>query len=307
MNIAFSDAVPSKTSLDTVGDALLQRMSADGVYARSGLLEQVVDALSLLISRERSMEMEVWRFPPVMSRRHLEKSGYLHSFPHFLGCVSCLQGSEGEIEAAVENFDAGREWASALTSTDLVLTPAACYSVYPLVAERGAVPAASFTFDVVCDCFRREPSRQLDRLQSFRMREFVCVGTPEQAASFRERRLARATAMVDRLGLSYRVAPASDPFFGRAGRLMALSQAEQSLKFELLVPMRSAEQPTACMSFNVHRDHFGRAWDLRTENGELAHTACVAFGLERIALALFCTHGLDLRRWPKSVREALAI
>ena len=46
---------------------------------------------------------------------------------------------------------------------------------------------------------------------------------------------------------------------------MAMSQIEQALKFELLVPVRSAEQPTACMSFNYHRDHFGTAWNLRNE------------------------------------------
>ena len=32
--------------------------------------------------------------PPVMSRSQLENSGYLKSFPHLLGCVSCLHGNE---------------------------------------------------------------------------------------------------------------------------------------------------------------------------------------------------------------------
>ena len=43
-----------------------------------------------------------------MSRRVLEKSGYLKSFPHLLGCVSCLQGSEAQIRTVVDDFDAGR-------------------------------------------------------------------------------------------------------------------------------------------------------------------------------------------------------
>jgi len=30
-----------------------------------------------------------------MSRRQLERSGYLKSFPHFLGCVCCLSGIDG--------------------------------------------------------------------------------------------------------------------------------------------------------------------------------------------------------------------
>ena len=86
------------------------------------------------------------------------------------------------------------------------------------------------------------------------------------------------------LGLPWRIDTASDPFFGRGGKLMAMSQVEQALKFELLIPVRSAEEPTACMSFNYHRDHFGTTWNLRTETGEVAHTGCVAFGIDRLAL-----------------------
>jgi seryl-tRNA synthetase len=86
---------------------------------------------------------------------------------------------------------------------------------------------------------------------------------------------------------------------------MAVSQKQQSLKFELLVPLRSEEQPTACMSFNYHRDHFGTAWGIADAAGEPAHTACVAFGMDRLAVAMFHTHGRDVARWPTSVRELL--
>ena len=89
--------------------------------------------------------------------------------------------------------------------------------------------------------------------------------------------------------------------------MIAQSQIEQSLKFELLIPVRSAEQPTACMSFNCHRDHFSATWGLRTEDGEVAHSACVAFGMDRLALALVATHGLDLALWPQRARKSLAL
>ena len=86
---------------------------------------------------------------------------------------------------------------------------------------------------------------------------------------------------------------------------MAISQIEQALKFELLIPVHSAEQPTACMSFNYHRDHFGATWNLRNASGETVHTGCVAFGMDRLALALFATHGVELAQWPTRVRQAL--
>jgi len=307
VNVAFKKPEPQTRSLNAITETLLLPSDIDGVYARTGIFENVVDGLAALISRHREPGTEVFRFPPVMSRRHLEKSGYLKSFPHFLGCVCCLNGDEAKIRSAVERFESGQDWTPELSAADLVLTPAACYPIYPLAASRGKVPAEGIMFDVAGDCFRREPSKDLDRLQSFRMREYVCVGTPEQVDAFRRRWLDRAPDFAGQLGLPFRIEQASDAFFGRGGKLMAMSQIEQALKFELLVPLRSAEKPTACMSFNYHRDHFGTVWNLRNAKGEVAHTGCVAFGMDRLALALFATHGPDLSDWPSAVRKALAV
>ena len=135
------------------------------------------------------------------------------------------------------------------------------------------------------------------------MREYVCIGSPDDVSDFRERWMVRAQAIARDLGLTFKVDYASDPFFGRVGQMKAVSQKQQSLKFELLVPLRSEEQPTACMSFNYHRDHFGTTWDIRDANGEPAHTGCVAFGMDRLAVAMFHTHGTDVAKWPATVRE----
>ena len=307
MNVALKEPAAPVRSLDSIAEALLLPSGIDGVYARTAAFERVVEGLTALISRYREPDAEVLRFPPVMSRRQLEKSGYLKSFPHFLGCVSCLSGDESHIRSSVERYEAGEDWTEGLAAADLVLSPAACYPVYPLVASRGRVPAGGLLFDVACDCFRREPSKMLDRLQSFRMREYVQVGTAEEILAFRAHWMQRAEGFAGQLALPYRIAHASDPFFGRGGKLMAVSQVEQELKFELLVPVHSEDEPTACMSFNYHRDHFGTTWNLQTASGSVAHTGCVAFGVDRLALALFAIHGVDLAQWPTRVRQALMI
>ena len=192
--------------LEALGRSLFQPTGSHGVHARTALFETVIEALSALITRHREAATEVLRFPPVMSRRHVEKAGYLHGFPHLLGCVCGLQGDEAEIHAAVGRFNAGQDWTDALRATDLVLTPAACYPLYPLAASRGAVPAGALKFDVASYCFRREATHEIDRLQAFRMREFVCMGSPRQALDFRSRWLARAQAMADDLALPHRIA-----------------------------------------------------------------------------------------------------
>jgi seryl-tRNA synthetase len=117
----------------------------------------------------------------------------------------------------------------------------------------------------------------------------------------------RAQGIARDLGLSFKVDYASDPFFGRVGQIKAVSQMQQSLKFELLIPLRSEAQPTACMSFNYHRDHFGTTWDIKDATGQAAHTGCVAFGMDRLAVAMFHTHGVDVTKWPVGVREILGL
>jgi len=300
-------APQSADPLDHLADVLFHKMGTDGVYARTELYEDVVQRLTWLITRHREPGTEVMRFPPVMNRAQLEKSGYLKSFPNLLGCVCGLHGTEGEINAAVSRFDKGGDWTTSLSPADLVLSPAACYPVYPIAASRGQLPTGGLRFDVAADCFRAEPSRHLDRLQSFRMREYVCIGTPDDVAAFRERWMVRAQGIARDLGLTFRVDYASDPFFGRVGQIKAVSQKQQSLKFELLVPLRSEDKPTACMSFNYHQAHFGTTWDIQDANGEPAHTGCVAFGMDRLAVAMFHTHGTDLAIWPVKVREMLGL
>ena len=110
--------------------------------------------------------------------------------------------------------------------------------------------------------------------------------------------------MISLLGLDANFDVANDPFFGRSGRMMAASQREQALKFEILVPIAGPE-PTAVASFNYHQDHFATLYGITTAAGDVAHTACLGFGHERVVLALLRTHGLDPAAWPAEVRREL--
>ncbi len=298
------DAMPGDP-FDGLRSELFRPMGVEGVYARTARYEEVLQRLAALITRHRDPRAEALSFPPVMSRAQVERSGYLGSFPNLLGCVCALHGTEAEILSAVTAEERGGRWTDSLTSSDLVLSPAACYPAYPIAASRGAVPAGGWIFDVAAECFRHEPSAALDRLQSFRMREYVRIGSPADVQAFREQWMQRAEAIAAELGLPGQLDVASDPVFGRVGQIMAVSQRQQSLKFELLVPFAPGMKPTACMSFNYHQDHFGSVWGLRGADDALAHSGCVAFGMDRLTVAMFCIHGLDADRWPSAVRHAL--
>jgi seryl-tRNA synthetase len=155
--------------------------------------------------------------------------------------------------------------------------------------------------------FRHEPSVDPARMQIFRMHEFVRLGTPEEALAHRDHWIELGQEIFRSVGLATQPVVANDPFFGRGGKVQKAIQREQNLKYEFVVPICSEEKPTAIGSSNYHLDHFGAAFDIRTHDGAVAHSACVGFGLERVALALFRTHGLDVAAWPREVRDVLSI
>jgi seryl-tRNA synthetase len=289
-----------------IGKGLLIETGVDGLYGRSGVFEDVVSRFDALITQFGAADgAEVIRFPPGMNRALFEKSGYLKSFPQLAGTIHSFEGTDKQHASLLERLEADADWTEFQKATDVVLAPAACYPLYPVVAKRGPLAETGGLFDLYSYCFRHEPSKDPARMQMFRMREYVRIGTPDEVTQFRATWLDRGRELIAQLQLPFDLDVANDPFFGRAARMLAASQRDQKLKFELLVPINSQEKPTACLSFNYHQDHFGALWGIKTATGDVAHTACVGFGMERVALALFRHHGLDVDAWPQAVRTIL--
>lgn len=287
-------------------EGVLLATGVAGVYGKSRLFEQVLHGFDGYVSDMGvDQKAEVFRFPPVINRKEFEKSDYLKSFPHLTGTVHGFRGTEREHADLVGSLERGDDWTQHFHSTDVVLTPAACYPVYPAAA--GVLPAGGRLFDVQSYCFRYEPSDDPARMQMFRMHEYVRIGDPDQVRAFRDLWLGRAQDMLRAVGLESEAVVANDPFFGRGGAMLAANQRDQSLKFELVFPITSPDARTAVVSCNYHEDHFGAAFGISTAAGIPAHTGCVGFGLERITLALFKTHGLELTNWPAPVRTLLGV
>ena len=296
---AFTDA------LEKAG--LMLPSGADGVVAWSGTFQAVIDGLNALFDAEAvGLGAEVMRLPPVMSRKHFETSGYMKGFPQLAGTVHCFCGTEADHRTLLRCLSGGEDWTGQQSASDVVLTPAACYPVYPILARRGALAAGGAYIDIFSWCYRQEPSLDPARMRSFRVREFIRAGSAADIKAFRAHWMERGLAIAAMLGLQATMDVANDPFFGRPGALRAGMQREEQGKFELLIPIDS-EKPNACASFNDHKDLFGTLFGLTQADGSLAQTGCVGFGLERIALALLRRHGLDPGAWPGPVQDALGL
>jgi seryl-tRNA synthetase len=304
----FRPGAPDQQSFlnELLDSRLLIETGVPGVYGRGGDFEEVHLRVARMITRAGAPDRpERISFPPLLPRRDLETVGYLKSFPHLAGSIFAFSGTEQQAAEQYDRASRHEDWSEFQLMTELVLTPAACYPVYPAIAARGRLPAGGVTVDAgSAYVFRHEPSGDPARMQMFHQREIVRIGEPETVAAWRDTWRDRAVELLRGIGLDARFDIASDPFFGRSGRMLAASQREQELKFEVVVQIAGPE-PTAVASFNYHQDHFATAYGIELADGGGAHTACLGFGLERIALALFRIHGLEVETWPAAVRGEL--
>ena len=306
-DLALEGDIAFETYRDAlVAAGLLVPMGVPGLYGRGEAFERVVNGFDAYTTRvAQPLGYEVLRFPPLFARSHYEKIDHIRNFPDLLGSVHSFIGKDREHLAMLGKFEKGEDWSRDLARTDVMLTPAICYPLYP--TARGTLPAGGRGVDLLGYAFRHEPSNDPARMQLFRQREFVRLGNPAEALDHRNQWLERGEQMFAAVGLAAERVVASDPFFGRGGKVMKASQQEQELKYELVVPICSREKPTAIASSNYHLDHFGAVFDIKSHDGAVAHSACIGFGLERIALALFKTHGFALEAWPAKVRDVLAL
>ncbi|HEX5659208.1 MAG TPA: amino acid--[acyl-carrier-protein] ligase [Polyangiales bacterium] len=284
---------------------LLVDCGVPGVYGRSAAFELIISKFDDYITRLGAADAPtVVRFPPLLNRKNFEKSGYLKNMPQLAGTIHSFSGDQKAHFALIHDLETGADYSRLQEMTDVVLTPAGCYPLYPTLAGNHAKQGR--IMDVFSYCFRHEPSVDPARMQMFRMREYVRIGQPDAVTQWRSGWLDKGVEMMQGLGLDVHIALANDPFFGRTGKMLASNQREQELKYELVVPITSEQDPTAVLSFNYHQELFGSLYGIQVD-GETAHTGCVGFGMERVALALLKTHGLDYTQWPQAVKDKLAL
>ena len=243
-------------------------------------------------------------FPPIMAREDFLLTDYLRSFPDMVGSVDVFTGGDKEHKELLAALEEGRDWTLSLEPAEVVLSSSICHSLYGTLPTE--IPVGGLLNECCGFAFRHEPSIDPARMQSFRMYEFVLVGTPggggraprpvapAGARLARRARAARAQRRRQRPVLragrtDARRQPADRRAQVRGGHRPHRRQADRDLLRQLpRGPLRAAVRPADA----------GR---------EVAHSACFGYGLERITLALFATHGMDVADWPGDVRSTLRI
>jgi seryl-tRNA synthetase len=292
-----------------IGSALLIPTGMAGVYGLGATFEKIAAGVNALITA-RGADLSAVRvnFPPVLSLASFQRTNYAASFPDLIGAVFTFAGNDRDHAAIITRHDRQEEWRQGLHPSDLMLVSAACQPVFAMFT--GQLSASGRYADVLGYCFRHEVSEDPMRMQVFRQREYVYVGGPAEAMAHREEWIRRGLGLLRDLGLDVEATAANDPFFGRAGRILAAMQRADEQKTELTLGTGGPGRPTgrvALASVNYHADHFGHRFQIFLPTQDVAHSACVGFGLERITLAVLRTHGLDTGEWPDPVRKLLCL
>jgi len=218
-------------------------------------------------------------YPGALPVEDLQGIDYFKNFPHLGTAMAGLapdsihlyvdDGLTGAAAVPPEHLDESR----------FILPSAACYPVY--FNLRDTELDRDLLITTQASCYRNETSHNsLTRLWNFHMRELVFVGALDSAQAHLDHFRERVATFADGLGVALRLETATDPFF-RPNDPRAMMQKIQPVKWEFVFG-----ENCAIASLNSHRNFFGERCSITQNDGSLAFTSCVAFGLERWIHAL---------------------
>lgn len=248
-----------------------------------------------------------YAFPALVGAGDLARAGYLRSFPQHVTLALHLR----EDLEAIRRF-ARAQWTGEkleclpqdLSDVRSILAPTVCVHAYAMWAE--STQPKPMTLTARGHCFRYESSNLtgLERLWDFSMREIVFLGPPEWVVEQRDKMVETCTQLLKGLTLSFEIRNANDAFFLDDFSTQTAFQNAFDLKFEMLAQLPYQKSELAVGSINYHRDHFARSFGIADGQGRPLHSACVGFGLERLALAVLSQCGTDPQGWPESLRPS---
>jgi seryl-tRNA synthetase len=309
---------PSPRMPTDVYEELLERgIASEAGEGQVALGEPVLSLMDHLDARIRTMVIREFgarefRYPTLIPTAAMSRCGYFASFPQLMMFVSRLHTDVDTYRAFIEAGTGTTELAESLRAhsgnVDYCLPPTMCFHSYHQIADR-PLPSRSVVLTSQGKSFRFESRyrQSLERLWDFTIREIVFLGPRSVVLEQRRQLMEHAFALMDELELGGRCEVANDPFFiNPDAAAQVVMQQLMELKYELRLPL-SRERDVAVASFNFHERFFTDSFGIRGADGEPAYTACAGFGLERLAYAFLCRHGVEPEGWPAAIREAAAL
>ena len=293
-------------------EALQQRgdvtITGTGQVSLAGAALEVLEAVDGTVMHwARDLGASEHRYPSLIDSSVLERAGQQPNTAVIPSEARDRRRPDRGMSLFRDDRDSSPPALRASARNDTVLSPAVCYHTYPELAEKRLGSSPAF-ITARGHCYRSEDGNHipLERLWEFTMREIIVLGTREEVEATRQSLVRQATAFVETLELDASIETATDPFFTTGDEGRRLMQQAGALKYELRLTVDASGRTIAAASFNHHHDFFGARFGIRLADDTVAHTGCVAFGLERWVLALCSQHGIEPRSWPNAARDWLS-
>lgn len=284
-----------------------------GQYVFQGRFWQVFQGLQRHVRAiARSMGAREQEAPLFWPIDLLKRIDYFHDFPQQIYMATGVREDYDDREAIATSYSKRHDFEAIpvhdhFAASHAGLQPAVCDTCYYALRERHDVRDTILT--TYGKVFRNERSSSgtLDRLPVFTVRDIMAVGSEDFVRRTIDTLHAVLIDFLEDFGFEARVEDADDPFFAGAAAVKARFQAAAQTKQELRARLPYEDRWIAIGSINRHLDHFGRAFEITTDDGATLHSGCIGVGFERAAFALFCQYGPDVEAWPPALRARLEL
>jgi len=286
---------------------------ADGFFAFQGNFLKVFHAINRHIKRMadelNAIEQE---YPTVWPIDLYKKINYFFEFPQqVILCAAVKNDFEARKEFA-EKYSKDKpyttiEMDALFENATYGLESAVCDCCYYGLAGTRDQPNVFYTcYNKV---FRNEnsPTKQLDRLTNFTVRDIMFVGKKSFVLESRQILIDKLSEFLCSLDLNCKIETANDPFFMNKAAMKSVFQNSNNLKYELLAAIPHQKKDIAVGSINYHMDMFSSAFEIEASGGSLAHSGCIGIGMERLTFALYSQHGEQVSDWPTKVKKNLEV
>jgi len=285
----------------------------DGHLSFSGPALNLFNYIDHCISTtyEEVFSPEDRHFPAMLPANVLAKAGYFDSHPNNVSFATHLKNDFDVIEDFRQKFGSRSDMhdlsIDSVATPHVCLNPAACLPSY-FTLENTRLEA-NLVMSWLGRVFRHESKNVegLERLWEYNVRELVFIGDAEFVLEKKQDSVETICGILDKLELDYRIVSSTDPFFATVSAIRKFYQKSMQAKFEVKLQINAASDSrskgteVAAGSINLHDSFFGERFNITSVSNEIATSACIGLGIERIMLACFSQHGVEPDRWPSEL------
>lgn len=285
----------------------------DGIFMFEGIYLDIMNRVNDLVrdvalTKYEAVEQE---YPTLWPMEIFRKTNYLREFPQHAILTTTVKQDYAERQKFAASYGSEHEYASVRVSDFMEdckygLEPSVCTTCYYALTQQTMKKNTVYT---TCNkVFRNESSKtgSTDRLMCFTVRDIMFVGDANFVLNTRQQLIEYLGELMNTLHLDCQIEMGNDPFFS-SDVTKKLFQDAFELKYEILAKIPHTSDRLAVGSINLHQDHFGDIFNIKTTDGETAVSGCIGVGFERVAYAIYCQHGVQVSTWPQELRETIGL